>query len=198
MSLYNKIFLIFTTIFIVAVGLVGWYGVRSTSEAYLNFAYEISEEHTRALNLEIERELETIPKDVIFTSNFYALKRFLIWNSMGEELKAQKWKQVYSDALTDFLDTQKRYYKARVIDLDGNEIINVRYNKIIDKTTLVADNELQNKKDKDYFVKTLKLKKGEFYVSPMDLNKEYGKIKKPYIPVIRYATLKYPDKPHFY
>ena len=188
LSLYNKIFLIFTSTMLISISLVGWYGLDSTSKAYLSSAYESSKQNTLSLNLEIERKLENVPKDIVYTSNFYALKRYLIWNSMGEDGKSQIWKQIYSDALVDFLDTKKIYYKARVIALNGDEIINIQYNKDTDKTKLLKDSELQNRKGKSYVEETKKLKKGDFFVSSMNLNVEYGKIEKPYIPVIRYAT----------
>jgi len=188
LSLYNKIFLIFTATMLISISFIGWYGMNSTSEAYLDSAFNGSTQNTLSLNLELERKLETVPKDILYTSNFYALKRYLIWNSMGEEKKARIWKQIYSDALVDFLYTKKMYYKARVIGLDGKEIINIEYHKDTDETILVKDNLLQDKKNKDYVKKTKKLKRGEFYVSPMDLNMENGKIVKPYTPVVRYAT----------
>jgi len=188
LSLYNKIFLVFVSTMFVSIGLVGWYGLSSTSEAYFNSAYESSQQNTASLNLEIERKLENVPKDIIYTSNFYALKRYLIWHSMGEERKAQVWKQIYADALVDFLDTKKIYYKARVIALNGDEVLNIQYNKSTDKTILIKDSELQNKKGRSYLEETKKLKRGEFFISSMNLNVEHGKIEKPYIPVIRYAT----------
>jgi len=188
LSLYNKIFLIFTITLLISISFIGWYGMQSTSKAYLNSAFDSSTQNTLSLNLEIERKLENVPKDVLYTSNFYALKRYLIWNSMGEYKKAQKWKQIYSDALVDFLNTKKIYYKARVISLNGDEIINIQYNKNTDKTSVIKDSELQNKKGKNYVEKTKKLKRGEFFVSDMNLNVEHGKIEKPFIPVIRYAT----------
>jgi len=188
LSLYNKIFMIFLATILISVGLVGWFGIKSTSEAYLSSAYEISKQNTNVIGFEIERKLEKVPQDILYNSNFYALKRFLIWKTMGEDLKSQKWRQIYADALVDFLDTKKSYYKARVIALDGQEIISVKYDRLTDSTTLLSGSELQNKKGKSYVEDTKKLKKGEFYVSAMNLNVEHLKIQKPFIPVIRYAT----------
>jgi len=187
-SLYNKIFIIFIITMLISISLVGWYGLKSTSEAYLESAYNTSAQNTNSLAYEIESKLETIPKDVLYNSNFYALKRFLIWNSMGEDLKSIEWKQIYSDALVDFLDTKKTYYKARVIGLDGQEIISVRYDRLTDSTRLLSDKEFQNKKNRDYIKETKKLKKGEFFISAMNLNIDHGKIEKPFIPVVRFAA----------
>ncbi|WP_324170560.1 response regulator [Sulfurimonas sp.] len=187
-SLYNKIFLVFVTTVMLSIGLIGWYGMKSTSDAYLDAAYRISQHSVKLLNIAIKKELERVPKDVLYKANFYALKKFLIWNSMGEDKKTKVWKQVFSDALVDFLQTQKTYFKARVIALDGQEIIKVEYNKEINRTVLFADAKLENKSSRDYVEKTKKFKKGEFYVSDMNLNIQDGVIQKPYTPVLRYAT----------
>ena len=188
MSLYNKIFIIFTITLLISISLVGWFGIKSTTDAYIESVNELSQQNTHALNMEIEKKLEYVPKDTLYSTNFYALKKYIVWNNMGEEKKAEKWKQIFSDALVDFLDTRKDYYKARVIDVDGYEMVSAKYDKATDSTTLVPDNKLQNKKGRDYVEKTKLLKKGEFYISSMNLNLEHGKITKPYIPVIRFAT----------
>lgn len=188
LSLYNKIFFIFLATIITSISIVGWFGFNHTSNAYTQLAYDTSYQNSSSIEVAIESRLNYVPKDVLFATDFYALRKFLIWHSMGENIKAYKWKQVFSDTLIDFLSTKKHYYKARVIDLDGNEIINAQYIASLEKTILLDDSELQNKKGRDYIEKTKLLQKGEFYVSAMNLNIEHGEIQKPYIPVVRYAT----------
>ena len=188
LSIYYKMLFIFTFTIMVSVGAVGYYGLQSAAEAYLDSANKMSEQNTQALKIEIEKKLENVPKDISYLTNFYALKYFLIWREMNEPNKEETWKQVFSDAILDFLYTRKNYYKIRIIDLQGNELVNAQYDKVSDTTVLLDDNDLQNKSKRYYFKEALKLKKGEFFISNMDLNKEHGKILKPYIPVVRYAT----------
>ncbi len=187
MSLYNKIFIVFLITMLFSIGMIGFYGFDSTSKAYTESAYKLSEESVNSLTLEVETTLEHVPKDVLYLTNFHALKRFMIWNGMGEAKKADQWKKIFSDALVDFLDTQKTYYKIRVIGLDGQEIINAQYNKYSDTTFLLSDEKLQDNNKQEYFTYPLKLQKEEFFISNMNLNVEYGKIEKPFIPVIRYS-----------
>jgi signal transduction histidine kinase/HAMP domain-containing protein len=52
----------------------------------------------------------------------------------------------------------------------------------------IPHDRLQDKSQRYYFHEALKLKPGEIYISPMDLNVEYGEIEKPEQPVIRFAT----------
>ena len=48
--------------------------------------------------------------------------------------------------------------------------------------------ELQNKGEHSYFSGTMRLQKGEVFISPMELNIEHGSVEKPYRPVVRLAT----------
>ena len=187
-SLQNKIFFIFISVLITSVGFIGWYGFKSTSEAYMDSAFEISEYSTNAIDTEIEDILKPIPGDLIYMSNIHALKEYMIWKSMGEYKKVARWKNIFENSLLNFLETKKDYFNARVIDVDGNELVSGKYDLKNDTVSLVPENKLQNKRGRKYVEEPKKLKKGEFYISDMNLNIEFGKIEKPYIPVVRYST----------
>lgn len=187
-SLTNKIFILFILVIIISVGIVGVYGFKSTSKAYIESSFKLSDQSTDALEIEIEQKLEHVTKDALFICESYALKKYMIWKDMSVNTKAEELKHIFTDSLIDFLQTKKHYYKARIIDLDGNEIISVNYDEITDTTRLVPDNELQNKKGRGYAEISKKLKKGEFYISDINLNIEHGKIDGKNIPVLRYAT----------
>ncbi|MDQ6967652.1 MAG: ATP-binding protein [Mariprofundaceae bacterium] len=94
--------------------------------------------------------------------------------------------QQLSRVIQDFYTTTKIYDQIRIIDATGMEF--VRINHSPSKPYLTPTSELQNKADRYYFKATMKLKKGEVYVSPIDLNIEHGKVEMPYKPNIRIAT----------
>ncbi|MCK5294150.1 MAG: HAMP domain-containing protein, partial [Arcobacteraceae bacterium] len=187
-SLKNKIFFIFVMVIIISISLVGWYGFSTSSKAYLESAYDLSKQRTISVNLEIEGILETVPKDVLYATDHHALKRFIIWDKMNEQRKTKEWKQVFTSALIDFMEKKQNYFKARIINLNGDEIISARYNRKSNKVFLQPNKLLQNKQGRGYVEIPKKLGKGKFYVSQMNLNVENGRIEAPYIPVIRYST----------
>ncbi|MFC4220605.1 sensor histidine kinase [Flagellimonas marina] len=76
------------------------------------------------------------------------------------------------------------YDQLRFLDLHGDEIL--RYERTDDKT--MEPKDLQRKVDRSYFQKGLSLKKGQVYITPIELNRENGVIEKPYKPVIRGVT----------
>ncbi|MES9943952.1 MAG: sensor domain-containing diguanylate cyclase [Candidatus Thiodiazotropha sp.] len=79
-----------------------------------------------------------------------------------------------------------KYFQVRFIANDGNEV--VRINNSDGGQEIVPHGEMQNKGDRYYFKKAIKLAAGDIYLSPMDLNVEHGEIEQPIRPTIRFAT----------
>lgn len=91
-----------------------------------------------------------------------------------------------------FSASHKTYDQIRFLDIHGNEVI--RLNSNAGRPMAVPDSKLQNKKDRYYFKDTVRLSRGQVYVSPLDLNIEHGKIEQPRKPMIRYGTLVFDKK----
>lgn len=78
------------------------------------------------------------------------------------------------------------YDKVRWIDETGGE--RLRVNNQAGQARVVPAGELQQLADSYYFKATMKLKPGQIYISPLDLNVERGKVETPHKPVLRIAT----------
>lgn len=78
------------------------------------------------------------------------------------------------------------YDQIRFLNTDGLEIVRVNYRE--GEASAVAVELLQNKGDRYYFKESMKIAQGMVYVSPLDLNKERGKIEEPHKPMIRFGT----------
>lgn len=77
-------------------------------------------------------------------------------------------------------------YQIRYLSSQGREML--RVDKKDGKVEVVPQHRLQDKSDRYYFVEAMKRRPGELYVSPLDLNVEFGRIELPERPVIRVAT----------
>jgi signal transduction histidine kinase len=77
-------------------------------------------------------------------------------------------------------------YQIRILGDDGREV--VRVDKKDDRVAITPPERLQNKSDRYYFVEAMRRRPGELYVSPLDLNVEFGVVETPERPVIRVAT----------
>ncbi|MDD2789068.1 MAG: PAS domain S-box protein [Sulfurimonas sp.] len=77
--------------------------------------------------------------------------------------------------------------QLRLLDTEGHELIRV------DRTSShqivqIAQEELQDKSDRDYFIEFSKLKKGEVDFSSLDLNVEHDSVEIPWRPTLRMAA----------
>jgi PAS domain S-box-containing protein len=85
-----------------------------------------------------------------------------------------------------FASRKALYDQVRFLDLNGREIVRVNWNNGHPEN--VPATGLQDKSDRYYVRETLALKRGEIYVSPLDLNIEAGKIEQPLKPTMRFGT----------
>ena len=78
------------------------------------------------------------------------------------------------------------YDQIRFIDASGKERVRANYKNGV--PFAVPDSQLQNKSHRYYYQQAIKLKAGQIYFSPLDLNVENDRIEVPYKPMIRVAT----------
>jgi len=87
---------------------------------------------------------------------------------------------------------RKLYHQIRYIDEHGREIIRVDYDGTA-PPRLIASEQLQDKRQRDYFSAAMTLGPGQVYASPLDLNQEHNRIEVPHRPVIRVAAPLFDD-----
>ncbi len=130
---------------------------------------------------QIDIFLQEVHGDILFLSELSSLRDVI---NGGAKTNLEK------DFLS-FANEKDIFHQIRYIDENGQEIVNIDYREGVSK--ILSD--LQNKKDRYYFIETMDLELGEIFISPLDLNVENGEIENrgteenpAYIPVLRYAT----------
>jgi signal transduction histidine kinase len=78
-------------------------------------------------------------------------------------------------------------YQMRLLDAQGHE--RVRVEKRGGALEVVPADRLQDKSDRYYVREALTRQRGDLYVSPLDLNEEFGRVERPERPVVRVATV---------
>ena len=126
----------------------------------------------------IARDLERVRSDILFLASQNDIQSFAL-HKEGSQKECAK-------IFADFLQTKSAYQQMRLIDQSGKEVL--RLNQSKGMVHEVPESELQNKRDRYYVRESLKLSKGELFVSEFDLNLEHGKIEQPLNPVIRFVT----------
>jgi len=125
-----------------------------------------------------EKALMTIHEDLYFLSHLNSVQNLSTMQSGAET------------DLLEFMKTRPAYDHLRILDTSGHEIIRVNN---VSTTTLVEKEKLQDKSQRDYFINSKGLASNEYYVSPISLNSENGKIEQPLKPVFRLVTPVYND-----
>ncbi len=87
---------------------------------------------------------------------------------------------------TSFISRKRVYDQIRYLNNDGMEVVRVNFDG--EKSSVSSAKALQSKKSMYYFRDTIRLKRGEIFVSQIDLNLENGKIEEPVKPVMRLGT----------
>jgi uncharacterized membrane protein (Fun14 family) len=96
LSIKNKIFFLVITVLIISVNIVAWYGFTKAKESYIQSALNKNEAKIESLKSKLDGILETIPADIVYNSNFYALKKLIIWRDLEEQNQIKKWRDVYN------------------------------------------------------------------------------------------------------
>lgn len=104
----------------------------------------------------------------------------------------EEWRQRLTVILLAFVTHHPEYQQLRFINVNGDELVRVQ-RSADGSIDVVAENELQNKADSLYVTETIKMKTGETYYSDVNLNREYGVIQVPHLPVLRIATPVFSD-----
>ena len=134
-------------------------------------------------------EIQTVEyyKDLVSSLNYLTFNPILD-NYLGSK-SAQNYK-LLSENYLSLLEANSDFAQIRYLDAEsGMEV--VRVDRTPNNQTIVNSTDLQNKKDRPYFISALNLEPGQIYISPIDLNKEYGKISLPLTPTLRLARLVY-------
>ncbi len=178
-SLRTKLILAFLlTVMLPLLG-TSLYGNWITSRILQTQAINTAVTDLRLRRQQIESHLNGVREDLLFLSQLDSLHAVI---EMPDEANLTNLQADF----TEFVSTHPNVFQARYLDSNGREVVRVEASD--GQVRIVPENRLQNKADRYYFQAALELDEGEVYVSPVDLNREFGRIQEPRTPTIRYAT----------
>lgn len=182
----SKLIITLITVALIPLSVAGIYGVYYSTKALednilQNFEYELSSKSG-----DIEKFLKTMHTDVIFLSRTEEMRDIADSEEPKYSNKFHQLRERLAQVAGIISQTRPYYYQVRYIDEKGYEI--VRVDSDGERITDVPFDKLQYKGDRYYFTDSMKYPEGEGYVSPMDLNIEWGKVEIPHKPVLRVAT----------
>ena len=179
---YKSIYFYFIIIFLILGSLLAGTTALLYHRETSDFIKRIKTEETIHNDFHVEvlsNCFATVISDLAFLKEQNELKELINTGNRGMEDKiAEEYLQ---------LAAKKGYYdQIRFIDETGMERVRVNYNG--GNPYKVNNDSLQLKKNRYYFQDTIKLSRDSFFISPLDLNIENGKIEIPFKPMIRFAS----------
>ncbi len=132
--------------------------------------------------------LEIAFSDLAFLNNLDALNELM----NNQKMNTAFHEHVVENTFSSLTNSRMIYDQVRLLDNSGMEQLRVNWSK--DSTTIIPRTMLQNKSNRYYYKNTVLLKPGEYYISPIDLNRENDSLEHPYKPMVRISTPLHNDK----
>ncbi|MGS0496761.1 hybrid sensor histidine kinase/response regulator [Pseudoalteromonas sp. S1727] len=155
--------------------------------AYANLQEELDTK-SHALREQLQNSIATI-KFFNVTPPVSGIMRAAANNSVDPELKTpmEVWQTRLAEIFTGFMQTDGDLAQSRYIMLaeQGQEI--VRIDRTEEGLIRLTDSQLQKKGQRDYVIEASKLDENSVYISPINYNRENGKIQVPYVSTYRVA-----------
>ncbi len=185
-SIERKLAVAFVVVALVPLLSTALYGHWVTSRILTEQAVETAQADLNVRASRIASYLQGVRGDLLYLSRLDALRALIDAREAGDHPRIADLRAQVGREFAHFALTHPEYYQIRYIAEDGREF--VRVNARHGVVEIVPSAGLQLKFHRYYFQETMRLREGQIYVSPVDLNREYGRLEFPYTPVIRYAT----------
>ncbi|WP_206485966.1 PAS domain S-box protein [Thalassotalea sp. G2M2-11] len=159
--------------------LLAWFSFEYVEISAMNKAVkEVQRRHKTVSSLE-KSNLQFLKNIIIQLSTDSELQRYVMdRNELSKGFVLDNWVRVSEQT--------KWIYQIRFIANSGLELLRVEYDK--EKDFSSHSDTVQNNKNDVYFIEAQNLKFNQVYISPIDLNREYGELSYPLTPVIRFST----------
>lgn len=187
----NKLAFAFLLVTLIPALVVGVYSMQVSSKSLLDKELSDQAEKIQGIKQGVQSFLASARADVVFLSQSPTMVTLLKSLQIGGGDEAAAIKAVEDEFLA-FSRARGFYYQVRYLNEQGQEVVRVDSDGASSKA--IPKNRLQNKGNRYYFKDAFSLSVGDVFVSPLDLNRERGKVETPHKPVIRYATpVSYPN-----
>ena len=185
-GLSRRIYAAFLVAAVIPTALAGTIGVYLSLQALKNETLRNLNQEVTVRSQGIGRFFNQLSSELLYLANSRGLVDVLAARQVRDTqllgLATTRLERDYAALATLY----PHIYQIRLLTADGNEW--VRVDRKPDGVHVVPREALQPKGDRYYFRDAMEIGVGQIYVSPLDLNVEFGKIEKPERPVIRVAT----------
>lgn len=179
-SLAAKNALGYFALFLVTIGLVSALILQSSSRQIIDASEKNLVHISELASLEFKKFIDELKYDIRHISQSPFLYEYLRSDS-------EFYRSLLAEEYLSLLNSKPHFSQIRYISARNKGYEWVRVERHNGEARIVTGDELQDKSDREYYIETAKLPESSIYVSPIDLNKEFGKISEPHIPTLRVA-----------
>ncbi len=192
MTLTTRLAIAMIMLVAVAVSAVGWLSYRALEQALLPRILDRIEANGRLVAGDLQAYVRGARADVKTFSSLASVRGMATAHFNGgidpvDHISEGTWRDRLTTQLVAELQAKANYAQFRVIGIEdgGREVVRIDRSGPNGAIRVVPDFELQRKGDRPSFKDTIQLPPDGIYVSPIDLNQEYGTLEVPYVPTIR-------------
>lgn len=185
LSIRAKLVIAFCLFGVVPVAVIGGYGAVHSFFLLTGAVRDRLKAGVIMKAEEIQRFLWVMEGNLLFLSRLPTLQN-LINLPRGEDGESRRLIARLGEEFLTFARSHRAYYQVRYIEEGGKEVVRADFDG--ERHYLVPPDRLQDKRDRYYFKEAMATPPGAVYVSPMDLNIEWGAVEVPHKPVVRYAV----------
>lgn len=182
MKIKNKLILYFALISVVPLVLFTLITVQFNKKTLSN---EILENERLLIETKVSlvnHLLDNLKKDLLSISVYPPIQGLIRAEKSGidplDKSTDSQWKSRLEQLFKTKMENSNQIFQIRYIRNNGDEIVRVNKDFKGD-INVVPDEDLQNKKHRTYFQKTIGMGKSKIYISEVDYNQENGQIKFP-------------------
>lgn len=187
-SIVHKLSITTVALVLLSIVIVSWVFYSKTSALLVDETLDDISININNAGVRVRDHIAAQNEDVLFLASMPPIQGILRAQNkarydQNDSSSYQQWVKRQQSIFVTMLKSKPQYLKLRFIDVNGQEQIVVgRENGNI---VALSGKQLQNKSHRTYFIETLKLPKDSVYLSEINLNREHGKVSKPYAEVLR-------------
>lgn len=194
MKLSTKLVVAMVSLAAVTTAFVGFTAHQQMEAALLASETERQKANIDLVTLDFEAQLRTARADVTASQSSIGLAGLVraLQNGGFDPVERETfagWKRRYESRLKNEVAANEHYLQFQLIGVadGGREIISAERGKDGVVRT-IADVDLRRHGDDAHFAEMVAIPSGEFYISPIELNREAGKIATPPVPTMQMAA----------
>lgn len=195
MKLSTRLILGTTLLVLFAASAIGFFAYRALERSIYPAQLTRMAGDANLMAERLNATVEGAIADVAVSASAPALGALVDAIARGDQDATRQWRQSLAKLFEAGLKAKPEYAQLRLIGVQngGKEIVRVDRAGPGGAIRVVPDDLLQAKGGRPYFKETVALPPGGTFVSPIELNKEFGVIEIPHMPVLRVAMPVYGD-----